>query len=222
MAAGVDPSNLRPDQALVFWLNGFNPDPTQPFLGLATLTRAQRTPPFFDFDASRLVKLSATTNALSYVPAGVKDFAPYVYFDSGFYGYGNPSYSAPIAWWCNSISCPGVTSDAGYAMAYVKDNINPGVFDSPFANPQGDEWVNPDSFQIISSGLDGVFGNNGAGVTGNPNVINTLRLYPTGNPYNAAAVVAPGSKPTGYDMYGADDDNITNFCERARLGDAKP
>ena len=63
-----------------------------------------------------------------------------------------------------------------------------------------ESWANVDSFQLISAGTDGQYGNS-AGTA--------ARLYPTG---------------TGYDLSPnqADDDNITNFCAKARLGDAKP
>lgn len=70
-----------------------------------------------------------------------------------------------------------------------------GTFDT------GEDFVNADSFQVISAGLDEAFGvTTGAAVS-------IKRLYPTG---------------TNYEPGGADDDNVANFCTKARLGDAKP
>ena len=61
----VDTKNFRPDEALTFWLGGFNPDPTQPFLNLKTLTRAQRTPAFMTFEPTRLVSLVSSTSTVA-------------------------------------------------------------------------------------------------------------------------------------------------------------
>ena len=67
----------------------------------------------------------------------------------------------------------------------------------------GEGFAKVQSFQIISAGQDGDFGyNGGTPPTGG-------RLFPTGINYDPA--------PTS-----ADDDNVTNFCDKSNLGDAKP
>ena len=59
------------------------------------------------------------------------------------------------------------------------------------------EWVNNDTFQIVTAGLDDHFG------SGLPH-----RRYPSGVGY-----LTPGP---------GDDDNITNFSEGSRLQDRRP
>ena len=212
--ADANGSNFRPDQALVFWLGGFNPDITQPFLNLNTLTKAQRTPAFFDFDQSRLATVPSipapTVSGLSYFPAGMKadaTGAPYIYWDPGSI---TTTTTAPIT--TNStygsivVSSTTVTpntfnsagtlfTNAGTATPYWSDTTNPGTTDAT------ENWANIDSFQLIASGMDGKYGV--AGTT------TTTRLYPTGTGYDLSTALA-------------DDDNVTNFCAKARLGDAKP
>ncbi len=189
IAAAVD-TQFRPDQALVFWLSGFNPDPANPFknLGGATaLPKSQRTPPLFDFDPTRLVSYNSTGGATpktapSYFPQGVRNKAPYVYFDPSQYGN-------QIDWDVNGSTYANV-SDGGVANVYWNDINNNGTKDTGT-----EDWCNPETFQIIAPGLDGTFGTS----TGNP------RLYPGGAGYSKG-----------------DNDNVTNFCNKARLEDAKP
>jgi prepilin-type N-terminal cleavage/methylation domain-containing protein len=211
----VDTVNFRPDQALVFWLGGFNPDPTRPFLNLNNTTllpKAQRTAAIFSFDPGRLVVLPPTapaTQCASYYAQGSKTKIPYVYFDAGKYGsviwpIMSPLMPPPVYWDATIIG----QQFAGVAAPYANDVNKTGVFDSP------DDWVNSDSFQIIGPGLDEKFGSTAAI---NSNIATTVRLYPAGNPANASL-----PNPIGYDPGGADDDNVANFCVRARLGDARP
>ena len=220
-ATGVDTTNFRPDQALVFWLQGFSPDVTNPFIdylgqqlvnGIAG--SVVNVTPLFDFDQTRLIARVVDT-AASYFPAGAKvnttpgspyplwssGSGPYLYWDAGNYGIAAVPDSAPssgdgataIPTFFNSS--PLLFADAGVSVPYWHDtNGNRTSDDSTDTN---DTWVSPDSFQLIAAGLDGKYGNVGT----------SERLYPTG---------------FGYDAEGTDDDNITNFSEKARLGDAKP
>jgi hypothetical protein len=162
--------------------------------------------------------------------------APYVYFDSNTYGtlpvwqmVGDATPAYPNAFNTTVVGTLPNTpmaltqqaqapfANAGTAVPYWLDsngnlktaskgtgnptNPLPPDFDTG-APPQPIEtWANPESFQLIAPGGDGKYGAFiGTGVVG-------ARLYPTGAGYDAAA---------------ADDDNLTNFCESARLGDAKP
>ena len=57
--AGVDTNYLNPQVALVFWLSGFAPDPTDPFnRNNLPVTRT----PFFTFDQTRLVQAETNSN----------------------------------------------------------------------------------------------------------------------------------------------------------------
>ncbi len=73
----------------------------------------------------------------------------------------------------------------------------------------GETFCKPQSFQIISAGQDGqVFGTSTSGL-GSATVPSgeTYRLFPIG---------------VGYDPAGTDNDNLTNFNERASLDAARP
>jgi hypothetical protein len=237
--AGVDVQVFRPDQAIVFWLNGFNPDITRPFYNLSSLTKAQRTPQFFSFDDSRLVSFPVTAgNTIpSYFPQGIKtdgSQGPYVYFDNHaitgpggnaatFYGMppvavglGQPAVANAF----NSNTSPtispsdipareifGLNGSVGPVMPYWSDiNGNSHSVTSVGLDP-GEDWINADSFQIIGPGGDGAYGSTPAAFFG-------ARMYPSGN--------TEGNAPTAPTPPSKDEDNVTNFCARARLGDAKP
>jgi prepilin-type N-terminal cleavage/methylation domain-containing protein len=201
--------SLRPDQAIVFWLGGFHPDPSRPFDSLRTLTKAQRKDALFDFDESRLVDISTapvTPTTLgggracpSYIPKGVKTNAPYVYFDAATYTSVNTTgnrrfpFSTPLSWEHNTAIL-----DNGRAMAYFHDSNGDGKADFD-GTPPDEDYVNTDSFQLIAPGIDGKYGAKSSG--------NTLRVYPIG---------------TGYDPLGTEEDNVVNFNTKTRLGDARP
>jgi prepilin-type N-terminal cleavage/methylation domain-containing protein len=233
---GIDYVNFRPDQALVLWLNGFSNDPQNPFVtidgyqianGAVVLNssmqpvKAPRTP-LFDFDPSRLAHVSnSLTPALfdpntkrpypSYFPQGSPTDdtgAPYVYFSADTYGVVNPD-PPPMAQARRVFNFDDMSAhrliftNAGYAVPYGHDLNHNNVFD-----PE-ENWVNPDSFQIVSAGSDNKYGAtvNAAGMP----ITRTspARLYPTGTNYDTSPEAV-------------EDDNVTNFCENARLGDARP
>ena len=116
--------------------------------------------------------------------------------------------SSPTAQYLNTTTYAQVmlSNGAGYAMPYLLDTNNSGAFNV------GDTFCKPTSFQIISAGLDGSFGTMVAPsqtASGNQAF---GRLYPTGFNYDTPP-------PSGGS---ADDDNVTNFCERSTLDAAKP
>ena len=249
-AAGVDTTNFRPDQALVFWLRGFSNDPLHPFVtlddqkittvgGVTTLgPNVQRTP-LYDFDTTRLiarktpslppappavpsyfpagVSVSSTTSALatSPFPDWSSGGAPYVYWDAGNYEFTAPmsggagTEAVPIVF--NSTTVPSIEfyADAGVAAPYWLDTNENGMSGSTAApsdfdtsNNPTEDWVNPESFQILATGGDGKYG--GLAPAGD-----LCRTYPTGGGYDISSALA-------------DDDNVTNFCGQARLEAAKP
>jgi prepilin-type N-terminal cleavage/methylation domain-containing protein len=226
---GVDTTNINPQAALAFWLVGFSPDVTDPFnRNLTSITRT----PFFAFDTTRLVysntNISGTTigqvatlvntsvvgNLMYNAPYGNTAFA---YFDYSSYG-GSPTaaqaYSAVTTGPTNpdgplfisttsaSTSLLGnpatstvISNGTGYLSPYFADSNNNGTIDL------GETFAKPQSFQIISAGQDGAFG------TTNATNASYFRLFPIG---------------VGYDSAGADNDNITSFCERGSLDAARP
>ncbi len=208
--------HFRPDQALVFWLRGFSPDPQHPFVspngyqinnGTVTTTKVQLQP-LYEFDPTRLVRVDYNgtvdpTLAIipSYFPQGVKadaSGAPYVYFDAGSYGtlHPNPPTSNRLQFNTSNIDVQ-IFTNAGTAIPYALDSNNNQVLDLT------DGWANPESFQIIASGMDGKYG------VQNDLAKAKARVYPYGQ---------------GYDLSTnrADDDNVTNFCNASRLGDNLP
>jgi prepilin-type N-terminal cleavage/methylation domain-containing protein len=231
----VDNSVFRPDQALVFWLSGFSPDITNPFVtptGAQIINGAvpnpttivQRTA-FFEFDKARLSQITSvptppagTATGFSYFPQGIKtdvNGAPYLYWSAGpntttvsgmktttINTFGQvvvdtmptPPTATVTPNLFNASANRHFTANASTASPYWYDSGNTTVTDP------NETWSNADSFQIIAPGGDGKYGND----TGT-----LVRLYPTGTNYDLSADLA-------------DDDNVTNFCPRARLGDAKP
>lgn len=170
-AAGVDVSKMDPASALVFWLGGMPAAPgSKKLIGFSTNHRnpfdnsTSRTKPFFEFDPRRL-KLDG--DVLRYYPdtGGGGDNTPYVYFRPR-----NGDYTGKA--WGQSRPC-------GLARPYWDVRTN--------------DWVNPDTFQIISAGMDGQFGETTDGAA---------PKFPTGENY----WIDP-SNPQKMGQH----DNITNF-----------
>jgi prepilin-type N-terminal cleavage/methylation domain-containing protein len=236
LAGFAPPIRFRPDQALVFWLQGFSPDPTQPFITpdgfqiIHVAGASQKGPnkvtvtPLFDFDKSRLAAVGTGPVIVpSYFPQGTKadaTGAPYLYWDSqslpmgGVGGPLPPFPLNPMMW--NVLFPPTMPAvlfpNAGGVRPYALDANGNGRLSDPADTTKldpGDGWVNPDSFQIISAGMDGKYGSLAAVRT------DPARIYPTGTSTDITSAAS-------YDLAGADDDNVTNFCPKARLGDAKP
>ena len=205
----------------MFWLRGFGPDVTHPFVtadGRQIINGAPqgqpgsvKTTPFFEFDQGRLCAkvvrnpphgpayfprgAKITTSAGTPNPIWTSGAGPYVYWDAA--SYASPIMGAavtdPLAFSANTANFPEVYAGPGTAVPYWNDVNNNRAADT------NETWANPDSFQIIATGLDGKYGL--SGLPPQP------RLYPTGFQYDPA---------------GTDDDNVSNFCDRARVGAAKP
>ncbi len=138
-----------PASAIVFFLGGI-PDANGQLTGFSANPRnpfargGSRTPLLFEFDQRRL--RSDGNGAVVYLPktGDETSLAPYVYFRSVRGGYhNNQSYNA---------------GDGG--------NVR------PFVNVETDDWVEPNKFQIICAGLDGIFGSG--------------QKYPNGEDYDEA------------------------------------
>ncbi len=163
------PGNLSPAQALVFWLNGFYPDPEHPLTGTGTKTS------FFPFETTRLITPSSTlapstTIVPVYVPADGLNI-PYIYFASQNYA--------------TQVGQSGTQGD--YCMPYVLDN-------GPNVNPLN-PYANPNSCQIISAGLDGNYGTTAArGASERHGAL----LVPVGQSANVCLVQRRPARPNGH------------------------
>jgi type II secretory pathway pseudopilin PulG len=214
-----------PAEALVFWLRGFNPDPTNP-LYEEEFTDANgnhkwdtgeaftdsnsngkydgRTDaPIFNFEVTRLVVNPA--NALSkqavYVPSGYK--MPYTYFNIvGLMANPTPKTAAP-SWDPEPSTGPDANGMKAMAVPYFKQApATAAAFGTP---------VSEEGFQIVSAGQDDEYGlvkakSGGAGLwKPDWDVAAGYKIFPTGTNYSPA-----------------DNDNITSFNEKATLDDARP
>lgn len=232
-SAGVDTTNFRPDAALVFWLQGFNPDGTQPFVvrnnggtviaGVATsnYTTGNFQPnninvtPFFAFDQTRIKQVSISSGTSCFVYEPINQTSPYVYFDSGVYGSlsastpvsaGTGAYPASMNTHTPNPSQFAVMNTDGSAGGTASPyvlDVNNNGAFNPPPNNNADTFCNPTTFQIISAGQDNLFGTFPNSVSGSL----SFRLFPTG---------------TGYDTSGNELDNITNFNDRSTLADKLP
>ncbi len=173
-----------PAKAVTFWLSGFSTDPEHPISGLpgganATNPPQPRNAPFVDFDKTRLTFPDGATNAACYCPADTPG-TPYVYFAS-------QSYAMHVQ---NPFGPSYGQGGQGLLRPYAADPV-------PTGNTPPTP-VNPNSFQIISAGLDNDYGDGGQTPP------SKVDYFPSG---------------TGY--ANGDKDNLTNFSDR-NLGDSIP
>lgn len=220
---------MTPAQALVFWLTSVSKDVTRPFSAPASVERQS----FFDFDKTRFLDAQsfqawspASNTVPVYQPVSGKN-QPYYYFAARDYiwhviGRGNPPPDPPTnypgqVWPVPYLTWP--TWDANSNGALDASSTGPELFTDTNGNLVLASFnalcANPKTFQIISAGLDGDFGaipktttiKTAVKISSTPGYFIYWKSYPDGK---------------GYDSNGADDDNITNFCEKNGLGDAKP
>jgi prepilin-type N-terminal cleavage/methylation domain-containing protein len=192
VAAGV----AGPDQAVPFWLSGFCTDVEHPISGLIMISggsvvanpNATREAPLFPFDQTRLSIPFAGTIGSIYSPSATPRI-PYVYFAS-------QSYATHA-----NTATPFGNASVGHLRPYAAD---PALVPNSAVPPIA---VNPNSFQIISAGLDGNYG--GAGVTDNG----------SSDAANKNPVIA--YFPSGTWYASGDRDNLTNFSPK-NLGDSIP
>jgi prepilin-type N-terminal cleavage/methylation domain-containing protein len=189
-ACGVNPGSLDAAGALVFWLGGL-PDSTGKLTGFATDVEnpfqspavvASRTKCLFDFQTERLSGMRYYPNISGAEAAGAN--CPYVYYR-----------------WNDYYATSGTHAESGGTATlrpYRKRTTANATDDGEFANPE--------SFQIISAGLDNAYGAFAAG-TGDLN----FPIYPASSTATSN-FTAIGGQIGHYD-------NLTNFTE-GRLEDA--
>jgi len=208
---------LSPAQAMVFWLSGFSDDAARPICGrlpqdrngkidMASFNWALNSPrPFYAFDGGRLIVNGATgSHVPAYVPSGYQ--APYVYFAAQNY----------VAHWQANCQFPNAAGPPGSAWngqggngnvrPYLEDNSNPRAYlILGFKNPQ--------SYQIISAGVDDDYGGS---FEGDP--AKTGATFSSG--IGGHATFNNFSKPF-YPYTSGDKDNLTNFSGK-NLEDSMP
>ncbi len=197
--AGVDTSGYNPSKALVFWLSGFNPDVTHPFTDSTNTNNpytGQRQS-LFGFDKTRLIDTSTGNVAMPTAPTGRLVYVPQGGQNVPYVYFDYRAYSTggngTVAPASPATFAP--TTSSGTAAPYVlRTQPDPGSGATSVQTT--DLWANGDSFQIISAGQDGVFTT--AATSG-------LRIY-----------------PRGYNYTVEDNDNVSNFCDKPSLEDAKP
>ena len=191
-------TKVSPAEALVFWLGGFSTNPRRPFTGaggpflddssgVIIAYNPDRLVGGMDLDRARLNPADDGDFFPVFAPKGL--LAPYVYFDSRTYG---------------GLLKPPAAVVNGYYTAPNMGTAKPYLTTRPSATSgYGYEWVNRDSYQIISAGQDNNYGSDFF-------LANHLSYprYPTGEFYSDATL--------------GDADNITNFSEGSRLQDKRP
>ncbi len=193
-----NPTLLLGDQVLWFILggipsgggaSGFASNPADPTMTVGSSGAGNRKGPYFDFAPGRLVtsysytNTSGTTQNIQFVPWNGNsammstwptsngfflylDFykkQPYIYLSA----YGGAGYNFWVNTYCTQAMPtvgPKLTSEIN---AYAGYNLT-----SPYTNSTTSQAINPNTYQLISAGADGVFG---AGGSWNP-----ATGYPTG------------------------------------------
>jgi prepilin-type N-terminal cleavage/methylation domain-containing protein len=198
---GANPHlRVNPAQALAFWLGGFSSNPKRPFTGSGGPFRVNnsgniighnpdRLPGTYVFDKGRLKLETAFRPNLFFIYHPPKKNSPYTYFDARTYGGLDPMAPTPINGYFT-------VTNKGSAKPYLSNRTSA-------SSPYGFEWAKPDSFQIVSAGLDDHYGSELFKADHR-----SYPVYPDGVNY-----LSPGD---------GEDDNITNFSEGGRLQDQKP
>ncbi|GAB4133980.1 type II secretion system protein [Thermopirellula anaerolimosa] len=209
-AAGLDPTKLDPASALVFWLGGlpeeapsgvwkpagFHADEEHPFQ-----YGQPRTGPMFEFDPKKIT--NDAVGILRYYMEGPTS-SPVVYFraqrdaNNGRFEYGLISGGAfqPMKYVHFSDADPDPKANrSNIAVPYLDGDPQLGAPADPAQAASKRNWRNPETFQIIHPGLDGVFGN---GRDSSGNVV-SFRFTISGQ---------------GFSADGGDFDNITNFAPK--------
>lgn len=209
---GMDATKFDAATAVVFWLGGL---PAEPLVAGGTYKPEgffadeehpfqygrPRTGPMFEFDPKKIANDSV--GVLRYYADGPTS-SPVVYFraqrdpTSGRFEYGLIAGGAfvPMSYVHFDDADPDPKANrSNIAVPYLDGNPQGGAPPNPSLPASKRLWRNPESFQIIHPGLDGVFGNSrDAG----GNVV-LFRFSISGQ---------------GFSADGGDYDNITNFASR--------
>jgi type II secretory pathway pseudopilin PulG len=204
---GLYVTEFDPRAALVFWLGGL---PARTASGMPDITQ--------------LTGFSANPSAP--VSPGGSRIQPLFAFDLGRLGYAinalNAQYSIPVYGSFCTDRQPSIDEQfAGstracpycYFKAYSTGYYWSGMV-RPYLDSRNGQWVNRESFQIISAGLDGGFGATANDSNGNP----TAPWYPSGDNFTLRYSGDPPTIPSR----GSHEDNITNFTANGTIKDDMP
>lgn len=175
---------LDPAEALVFWLSQLSEDPRYPITGSGNRVV------LFPFDEKRFTDPDGD-GLPSYLPPNGQE-TPYVYFDSRTYS------TATYPWLDSPAGQP--TQKTGKVLRPYKRRLRDA--DKEKQTPM--KYANADTFQIISAGLDGEFGEVTVDRPNRP-TDRVFKIFDTGEDDD-------GSDPALVEPYEiADLDNIANF-----------
>ena len=194
-----------------FGTSGFSKSPKFPFVDPVTATN--RSVPNYEFNAGRLLDLDhdgipSYLDPINTIPGSRRAFAYFSAYGANSYDpndvngwdhntsnafdYEPDQNGSNFAEWGFTVSFPVSGTPTNYA---VSPSPNPYTSGSSAPTSGNVAWINPNSFQIICSGVDGNFGYGGAYVQGGTG--NTLPLL-DGNVNNS-------------NSRNPENDNLTNF-----------
>ncbi len=203
-------------------VSGFSKIPTNPFVN--TTVSNNRTVPNYDFNAGRLIDLDGdlVPSYIDPIDTSIGNRSSYAYFSSyGTNGYdpndvnGN-GHAAPQGVIIPELEDDGTTNvERGFLVnfpVYGTDGTQAVLAFSPGPNPYTNgppasgtiAWINPNSFQVFSSGADRLWG---LGGTYAPNAGSGSQLPILSNPPDGGNI--HGDDVTG--VRNRENDNITNF-----------
>jgi prepilin-type N-terminal cleavage/methylation domain-containing protein len=229
------PSTLPITTSTTFGMTGFGKDPTNPFFNNITganMSSSNRQPPFFEFNTGRLfvdpnTVMSGTTTLVGIpgyydslgneppIGPGGTNINFYAYFS----GYGNGSYDA------NDVNFAFESGPNGVSPIELLFQYGTITYKSPSPNPytttlsttmtaagaaSGTATVTyqkAQTFQIISSGADGLYGVGGQFV---PRSL-TNSSATTTLPFDSVDTFAGTAVETNATVRTAEKDNLTNF-----------
>jgi general secretion pathway protein G len=219
-----------------FSMSGFGKDPTNPFSNSLTgssMYSANRTAPLFEFNNGRLnpdtsgryANLSALNiQALSGIPGYLDslgnpppDFGPSdpINFYAYFSAYGNNGYDPNDVSFASELDTNSQLTGLYYKVGFPVPNslgcysFAPNPYTSTLTIPQSGVvgFLNPQTFQIISSGVDGLYG---VGGQYTPDAGSSLPIDSTQNA-SGGLLHYFYSAPFDQSIRTRENDNLTNF-----------
>lgn len=213
-------------------VTGFNRDPSNPFIANTT----SRTVPLFEFAPQRLVDVDGDgypsyIDPLSGGSANL-ELRPYAYFSA----YGNNGYDPNDFNWINHFTRPqpepemdegslaGGSNPLPILRAFVVNFVtqnnpnrvavsappNPYTNGDPMANTVA--WQNPQTFQLISAGRDGLWGLGGGYDASSPGARLPIYANDATSVFTLSGTTLTANPSDATAMRVRERDNITNFA----------
>jgi prepilin-type N-terminal cleavage/methylation domain-containing protein len=228
------PTTVPVTPATTFGMIGFDKNPQNPFTNIV-VNPTNRQPPLFEFSGGRLfVDPFSSTGIPGYFDS-LGNITPqaggvpttlnfYVYFSAyGSNGY-DPNdanfYNSAASTWLetdNAGNGPiglGFTTNFGTMSSKAVnhcESYTPNPYTGTFSVGTPVTWLSPQSFQIISSGIDGLYGVGGQVLT-NPTVTAVSTIPPDGNnTFYGSTNGGTISSETDATIRYREQDNLTSF-----------